>query len=87
MVAAIVNVPHGLWTSAFTTISASTAMMMTIIIKMPMEAITPATVPSSCFTISPKDLPSRRMDTNKTIMSCTAPANTTPKIIHSVPGR
>ena len=87
MVAAMVNAPHGLCTKAFTTISANTAMMMIIIIKMPIEAITPATGPSSCLTISPKDLPSRRMETNSTTISCTAPANTTPKMIHKVPGR
>ena len=68
-VAAMVNVPHGLWVSAFTTIRANTEVMMIIIIRMPMEAMMPAVVPNSCLMMSPSDLPSRRIEINSTIMS------------------
>jgi hypothetical protein len=46
MVKATVYVPHGLWVSAFTTIIASTARMITMIIKVATSAITPAVAPS-----------------------------------------
>ena len=46
IVAATVNVPHGEFVSAFTTISASTARMITMIRNAPNSAITPGTVPS-----------------------------------------
>ena len=39
------------------------------VMQLDPNRLTPATVPSSCFTMSPKDLPSRRMDTNNTIAS------------------
>ena len=87
MVAAIVKVPHGLSASALTTTSDSTARMMIMIARTPTSASAPGTGPSSIFTISPSDLPSRRTETKSTIMSCTAPASTTPPRIHSVPGR
>ena len=82
-----VNVPQGLPTRAFTTTSARTARMMTQIISTPMPAIAPGTGPSSARIMSPSERPSRRVDRNSTVMSCTAPANTTPARIHSVPGR
>ena len=87
IVAATVNVPHGESASAFTTMSASTARMMIMIMNAPNSAISPGTVPISCLTRSPSERPSRRVEMNSTIKSCTAPANTTPARIHSRPGR
>ena len=55
--------------------------------RMPMPAIAPATGPISERIMSPSERPSRRVDRNSTVMSCTAPANTTPARIHSVPGQ
>ena len=46
MVAATVKVPHGECVSAFTTISASTARMITMIMKAPNSAITPGSCPA-----------------------------------------
>ena len=82
-----VKVPHGLPFSAFTTTSASTESRMIQISSMPMPAILPATGPISERIMSPSERPSRRVDRNKTVISCTAPAKTTPARIHSVPGR
>ena len=87
IVAATVNVPHGLSAKALTTMSASTARMMTMIMKVPNSAMTPGTGPSSVRISSPSERPSRRMETNRTMKSCTAPATTTPAKIHSTPGR
>ncbi len=87
MVAATVNVPHGLSANAFTTIRASTARMMTMIMKVPNRAMTPGTGPSSDLIKSPSDRPSRRVEINSTMKSCTAPAKTTPASIHNMPGR
>ncbi len=86
IVAATVKVPQGELVSAFTTISASTARMITMIRKAPNSAITPGTVPSSILTRSPSERPLRRVEMNSTMKSCTAPANTTPARIHSMPG-
>lgn len=87
IVAATVKVPHGDSASAFTTISASTARMMIMIMKVPNSAIMPGTGPISCLTRSPSERPSRRVEMNSTMKSCTAPANTTPASTHSRPGR
>ena len=87
MVADTVNSPHGECASAFTTMRASTARMITMIMNVPTSAITPGTGPSSALTRSPSERPSRRTDMNSTMKSCTAPANTTPARIHSMPGR
>ena len=87
MVAATVKVPHGLLVSALTTISASTARMMIMIRNVPNRAITPGTAPSSARISSPSERPSRRIEMNRTMKSCTAPASTTPARIHKVPGR
>ncbi|MNN31529.1 hypothetical protein D3C81_1452200 [compost metagenome] len=86
MVTATVKVPHGESASAFTTISASTARMMIMIMKQPNSAIRPGTVPISDLTRSPSERPSRRVEMNSTMKSCTAPANTTPASSHSMPG-
>ena len=82
-----VKVPQGLSASALTTISASTASRITMIRKVPNRAMMPGTVPSSARISSPSERPSRRIDTNRTMKSCTAPASTTPARIHSMPGR
>jgi hypothetical protein len=87
MVANTVKLPQGLCASALTTTRASTASRMTMIISTPNMAITPATCPISLRIMSPSDRPSRRMEMNRTMKSCTAPANTTPTRIQSVPGR
>jgi len=86
-VAITVNVPQGECASAFTTIRANTARMMIMIMKAPNSAITPGTLPISCLTISPSERPSRRVEMNSTMKSCTAPASTTPAKIHNRPGR
>ncbi len=87
MVLATAKVPHGLPFSAFTTTSASTASRITEIRMMPIPTTPPAVAPISVRIISPSDLPSRRVEKNNTTMSWTAPANTTPARIQSVPGR
>jgi len=87
MVAAMVNVPQGLPFSAFTTTSAITASMMTMINSTVIKAAKPATLPISSRAICPSDLPSRRMEANRMTKSCTAPPSTAPMMIHSVPGR
>jgi hypothetical protein len=87
MVANTVKVPHGLPASALTTTSARTARRIIMIRSTPNMAITPATGPISERTMSPSERPSRRVEMNRTIRSWTAPANTTPARIQSVPGR
>ena len=87
IVAAMVNRPHGLPVSAFTTTSASTARMMIMIASTPTSASAPGIGPSSILIISPSDLPSRRIDANRTMKSCTAPATTTPTRIHKRAGQ
>ncbi len=87
MVAAIVKVPQGLPTSAFTTTSATTASRMTMMISTVSIATKPPVGPISSRAIWPSDLPSRRMEANRITKSCTAPPSTAPMIIHRVPGR
>nr|BFE94000.1 hypothetical protein GCM10020185_45360 [Pseudomonas brassicacearum subsp. brassicacearum] len=87
MVAITVKMPHGLSARALTTISASTARMMIMIRKQPNSAMVPGMRPISSRTMSPRERPLRRVDRNRTMKSCTAPANTTPAISQSVPGR
>jgi hypothetical protein len=87
MVSATVNVPQGLPTSAFTTISAITASRITMIARMPTDATVPANGPISARIMSPSERPSRRVERNRITQSCTAPASTTPAISQSMPGR
>ena len=87
MVAAMVNVPQGLPFSALTTTSAMTASMMTMMMSTVTSAVKPATLPISSRAIWPRDLPSRRMEANRMMKSCTAPPRTAPMTIQSVPGR
>ena len=69
-----VKLPQGEPVSALTTISASTARMMTMIMKVPNRAIMPGISPSSDLIRSPSERPSRRVEMNSTMKSCTAPA-------------
>ncbi len=87
MVAAMVNVPHGLPASAFTTTSATTASSTTMISSTVTSATSPPTLPISSRAIWPSDLPSRRSEANRITKSCTAPPSTAPAMIQSVPGR
>ena len=82
-----VKVAHGLCFSAFTTTRASTASRMTMIRSTPIIATVPASSPNSARIISPIERPSRRVEAQSTMKSCTAPAKTTPTISQSVPGR
>ena len=50
-------------------------------------ATCPAAVFNSSLTICPSDFPSRRIEANRITKSCTAPPNTTPMRIQSVPGK
>ena len=87
IVAPTVNVPHGLWRSALTTTSASTAIRMIMIENTPTSAAKPPTGPISSFAICPSERPSRRRLPQRMQKSCTAPPSTTPTRIHSVPGQ
>jgi len=87
IVIAIAKTPQGDSASALTTTSASTATMMIMIAKTPINAAIPPATPISSRTIWPRLLPLRRIEKNITIMSCTAPAKMTPTIIQIVPGR
>jgi hypothetical protein len=51
------------------------------------SAAAPPTGPISSRAICPNDLPSRRKEKNRIVISCTAPARTTPTIIQIVPGK
>ncbi len=66
MVMAIENTPHGLCASAFTTISASTAIRITMMTRTPTRATTPAVAPSSSRTIWPRERPRRRVEIHST---------------------
>ena len=87
MVAAIVNKPHGLSASAFTTTRPSTARMMVMIASRLTIAIRPITGLSSSLSIWPSDLPLRRIEENSTTASCTPPPRVAPTRIHSIPGK
>ncbi len=87
MVAAIVNVPHGLPLSALTTTRATTASKTIIISSTVMSETIPPTLPISSRAICPSVLPSRRIEQNKMTKSCTAPPRTAPNRIHNTPGK
>ena len=87
IVIARLNVPHGEFASALTTTSASTASRITMIASTAISAAAPPTGPISSRAICPRLLPSRRIEKNRTTMSCTAPAKITPTTIQIVPGR
>ena len=87
IVMAMLNVPHGEFASALTTTSARTASRITMIDSTATSAAAPPTGPISSRAICPRLLPSRRIEKNRTTMSCTAPAKITPATIQIVPGR
>ena len=87
IVAHTAKVPHGEPNSAMTTTSASTASRMNMIDSTPSSAMTPAVGPISVRIRSPSERPSRRVEMNMTVMSCTAPAKITPASSQIVPGR
>ena len=87
IVAATVEVAHGLCFMAFTTTSPRTAMRIIIIAKVPINAAAPPIGPISSRAICPKLRPLRRVDINKVTMSCTQPPKTAPNKIQSVPGK
>src|SRR6478736_590878 len=62
IVAATVDVAHGLWRIALTTTRPSTAIRMIMIASTPINATAPPTAPSSSRAIWPSDRPSRRID-------------------------
>ena len=87
IVAAIVNVPHGLSLSALTTTSATTASRMIMISEHGEQRGDAA---------EPADLLARHLAerlavaahrANRITKSCTAPPSTAPMMIQSVPGR
>ena len=55
--------------------------------KTTMVATMPPIRPISSVAIWPRERPPRRMEKNRTSMSWTAPATSTPMMIHRVPGR
>ncbi len=87
IVVAIVNTPHGLFASACTTTSASTAIKMIMIASTLTSASAPTPGPISSFTIWPSVFPRRRTELKSTIISCTPPPSVAPIKIHSVPGK
>jgi hypothetical protein len=86
MVAATVKVPHGDSAKALTTIKANTARRISMMKKVPNKAIMPGVRPISSLIRSPSERPSRRVEMNSTVKSCTAPPKTTPASSHSMPG-
>ena len=54
---------------------------------MASNAMNPAVVFNSSFTICPSDFPWRRMEQKRITKSCTAPPSTTPMRIHNALGR
>ena len=87
MVAATVEVAHGLCFMAFTTTKPNTAINIIIIKNVPMSAAAPPMGPISSRAICPKLRALRRVEKNNVTISCTAPPNTAPIKIHKVPGK
>ncbi len=87
IVIASVNVAHGEDLSAFTITSATTPSKITMIASTAICAIKPPRLLTSSRAISPSVFPSRRIEQNKIMKSCTHPANAQPAISHSVPGK
>ncbi len=73
--------------SAFTTTRPSPASALTMMNRIAMAAVVPATGPISARAISASERPLRRIENASTRKSCTAPASTTPITSHSRPGR
>ena len=87
MVMAMVNVPHDDSARALTTAMPRPARAMTTMNRMATIAVAPATGEISLRAMSASDLPPRRTDEARMMKSWVAPANTTPSVIHSRPGR
>ncbi len=87
IVMARVNVAHGDDFSAFTTTSATTPSKITMMARTASCAMNPPRLLTSSRAICPIDLPSRRIEQNKMMKSCTHPAHAAPAISHSVPGK
>ena len=66
MVMAMENTPHGLWASACTTTSASTAIRITMMTRTPTRAAAPPVAPSSSRAIWPRERPRRRVEIHNT---------------------
>ncbi len=81
------KVPHGDSARARTTTRARTASRITMMDSTAIRAAAPPTGPISSRAICPSDLPLRRMEKNRMVMSWTAPARMTPTMIQTVPGR
>lgn len=79
--------PQGEEASALTQTMARTARTIMSMTKTTIVATMPPILPISSVAIWPSDRPPRRMEKNRTSMSWTAPATTTPRMIHRVPGR
>ncbi len=87
MVAATVEVAHGLCFMALTTTRPSTAIRMIMMVITPSSAAMPPMGPSSSRAIWPSERPLRRVEKNRITKSCTQPPSTAPIRIHNVPGR
>ena len=79
--------PHGESFSAFTITSATTASRITMIASTAISAIIPPRLLTSSRAICPSDLPSRRIEQNRIVKSCTQPPSAAPTISQSVPGK
>ena len=87
MVMPIVKVPHALSRSALTTASPSPASAITMMNRMAIAVVTPATGPISSRAISARDRPPRRVEAHRIMKSWTAPPRQTPMTSHVSPGR
>ena len=76
------NVAHGEDFSAFTITSATTPSKITMIASTAICAINPPRLLTSSRAISPSVFPSRRIEQNKIMKSCTHPAKAQPAISH-----
>ena len=79
--------PQGEAARALTQTMARTARTIMSMTKTTMVATMPPIRPISSVAIWPRERPPRRMEKNRTSMSWTAPATSTPMMIHRVPGR
>jgi hypothetical protein len=86
IVTAIVNTPHGLSASAFTNGTPTPESAITMMKRIAMAAVKPASGPISRRAISASDAAPRRVDAHSVIESCTAPARHTPATSHMSPG-
>ncbi len=83
----MVNVPQGLFASAFTTARPSPASATMMMKMMANEAARPPTGPISSFAICASDRPRLLTDAARITMSWTAPPKADPIRIQRKPGR